>query len=48
MANVAKIRKTIELVGQLAPSLTENELDSILMVLAGALERMEREWKNNG
>ena len=48
MANIAKARETMKLVGQLAPSLNEDELNSILKVLYSALERMEGECKRNG
>lgn len=48
MTNIAKVRETIKLVEQLAPSLNEDELDSVLKVLYIALQRMEGEWKKNG
>lgn len=48
MANVAKVREVIKIVDTIGISLTDNELNPILIILLNALKRMEKEGEKDG
>jgi hypothetical protein len=48
MVNVAEIRETLEIMRTVAPSLNEEELRTIQIILYTALKRLEKENEKRG